>query len=90
MKKFALLASGLLLSIGISWANVVGITNPALFADTVDWCQLGCLSGALATPEPWVSLSGATGLVGLVGTGQPVYNLVQVRLGLAISTQEKA
>jgi PEP-CTERM motif len=65
------------LAAGSSWAAVVGSTNPGAFGDPVDWCQLGCTGAQLATPQPWMSAGGQTGLVGLVGTGQGFYNLQQ-------------
>jgi hypothetical protein len=76
MRRFALLGSCLLFSMSISWANVVGTTDAALFSDTVDWCQFGCTDAALPTPDSWVSVDGETGYVGLV-TGQDFYNQQQ-------------
>jgi hypothetical protein len=60
----------------ISWANVVGTTDAALFTDTVDWCQFGCTNATLATPQSWVSVDGETGDIGLL-TGQDFYNSEQ-------------
>jgi hypothetical protein len=74
MMKFALIVSGLLFSMGVSWADVSGTTNAALFPDTVNWCQLGCAFGPLATPQQWTSADGGTGSVGL-RNGQGIYNL---------------
>jgi hypothetical protein len=65
------------LTAGSSWAAVVGSTDPGAFGDPVDWCQLGCGGGQLATPQPWTSAGLQTGTVGLVDTGQGFYNLLQ-------------
>lgn len=75
MKKLALLVVCLVLTVGSGWAGVTGTTNPNLFSDWVDWCQYGCTGAQFATPQPFVSNSGITGSVGLVGTLQGFYNL---------------
>jgi len=77
MKKLLSL-SLLCLALGISNAQAqTGTTNPALFNDTVDWCQFGCAGAQLASPQAWTSTLGNTGVVGLVGTLQGFYNLQQ-------------
>jgi len=77
MKKLALLLFCLVLTAGSGWAGVTGTTNPALFNDSVYWCQFGCGGGQFASPQPFVSSQGNTGSVGLVGTLQGFYNLKQ-------------
>ncbi len=77
MKKLALLLCCLVLGLGSGWAGVTGTTNPALFNDSVDWCQYGCAGTVYATPQSWISALGNTGEVGLVGTLQGFYNLQQ-------------
>ncbi len=77
-KTFALCLLCLALGIGNAWAGVIGTTNPAQFNDLVDWCvQYGCSGQQLATPQPWSSAGGNTGLVGLVGTQQGFFVLQQ-------------
>ena len=77
MKKLALLCLCLVVGLGSGWASVTGTTSPALFNDTVNWCQFGCGGSQLATPQSFVSGLGSTGSVGLVGTLQGFYNLQQ-------------
>jgi hypothetical protein len=77
MKKLALLCLCLVVGLGSGWASVTGTTNPALFNDSVNWCQFGCGGNQLATPQSFVSGLGSTGSVGLVGTLQGFYNLQQ-------------
>lgn len=65
------------LAAGSSWASIVGSTSPGNVVDSVDWCQFGCTGAQLATPQPWTSAGGQTGLVGLFDTAQGFYNLQQ-------------
>ncbi|HMD99802.1 MAG TPA: PEP-CTERM sorting domain-containing protein [Terriglobia bacterium] len=66
------------LGIGNARASIIGTTDPTQFTDPVDWCvQYGCSGQQLATPQPWSSVAGNTGLVGLVGTQQGFYVLQQ-------------
>jgi len=66
----------------LSFGNIIGSTDPGLFvADTVDWCvNFGCNNNytKFPTPQSWTSnSSNSTGLVGLVNTQEPFYNLQQ-------------
>ncbi len=67
----------LVLGTGCLADNFSGTTYYAQFNDTVDWCQFGCAGASYATPQAWVSAGGATGLVGLSGTGQNFFNAQQ-------------
>ena len=91
MRKVVLLALlGLLLGLATAWASpnedfALGTLNlstatPGTYNDPVDWCvQFGCLNNytVFPTPQPFSSLGGVTGSVGLVGTLQGFYNLQQ-------------
>jgi hypothetical protein len=78
MKSFlSLLSLCLLLASGSAFAAIADTTSPGDFQDTVDWCQFGCAGAQFATPQSWTSGAGATGQVGLDGTGQGFYNLQQ-------------
>lgn len=77
MKKTSLL---FLLCFGLgvcsAQAGIIGSTDPNLFTDTVDWCvQYSCNGQQLATPQPWTSVGGNTGMVGNVGTLEGFYVL---------------
>ncbi len=78
MKAFlSVLSLCFVLATGTAWAGLVGTTNPGDFEDTVDWCQFGCAAGNFATPQPWLSAGGATGLVGLSEPSENFYNFKQ-------------
>jgi hypothetical protein len=69
-RKLLLLSLCVAFPVGSSWAGVVPAMDPAVgFTDAVDWCQFGCPTTStpvpLLAPQPWVSLDGATGSVGL-------------------------
>lgn len=72
-RKLLFLSMCFVFAAGSLWADA-GTNNPSLFTDSIDWCQFGCAGSWFATPQSWVSAGGATGLVGLVGTGQGFYN----------------
>jgi len=67
----------LVLGMGSAWSSIVGVTDPTLFNDHIVWGQLGVDGTSLATPSPWVSDAGATGVVGAVGTGGQIQVLTQ-------------
>ncbi len=66
-----------MLSLGASWAGtLIGTTQPAVFSDTVAWCQFGCAGASVASDTAWTSVGGATGTMGLV-SGQNFLNRQQ-------------
>ena len=81
MKIFlSLLSLCLLVASGSAFAAIAGTTSPGDFQDTVDWCvNYGCANDYTVYPSPqsFTSTAGATGMVGLEGTGQGFYNLQQ-------------
>ena len=74
MKRVLLSACAvLMLTAGMSWAGVVGSTDPSLFTDLVDWCQFDCVNNngaSFGTPTAFSSVGGSTGWVGLTGADQ--------------------
>jgi hypothetical protein len=61
----------LTLGLGGAWASPIqGTTNPNTFTqDSINWCQFGCVGAGETTPQPWKSIDGATGTIGLVNGG---------------------
>jgi hypothetical protein len=78
LTRLSVSALGLALSLGSAWAGVFGVSNPAAFTDTIDWCaNYGCNVQTPGNPSPWTSAGGQTGLVGLNGTNDSFYVLQQ-------------
>jgi len=79
MKRvMCLFCLSLLLGMGSAWAGTLtGVTNPALFNDSVLWGQIGGDSTSWPTPQPWTSVLGDTGSIGAVGTGGSIEVLTQ-------------
>lgn len=90
IKKSAFLLSLLCLAVGMGTARAASVpdfgigtmlldtTAPNSFTDPVDWCvNFTCVGQQMASPQPWTSNGGNTGLVGLVGTLQGFYVLQQ-------------
>ena len=76
----SLLSLCLLVASGSAFAAIADTTSPGDFQDTVDWCvNFGCANNytVFPTPQPFTSTAGATGLVGLEGTGQGFQNWQQ-------------